>query len=145
MDEHQKPRTLAYVRVSTETQDLEKDKEQILQYVENRHLPVDIIWFEDVAKSGTISWEQRKIKDLVDQARKGDVAVTTEVSRLARNMNQVSNIMEALGKKDVLCHVIKNALTLDGNSAHSAMMASMCAYVAQMERDLISQRTKGSK
>lgn len=141
MSSSQKIKTFAYVRVSSDDQNIQKDKADVMAYVERQGLPTPIQWFEDDGVSTKIHWHNRKLFQLTELVCEGDIVVTTEVSRLARNIAQVMEIMETLAKKGVVCHTIKNGWKFD-DSATSKMLAAMFGYVAQMEKELMSARTK---
>lgn len=133
------PKTYAYIRVSTWSQDLLKDRHQLEQYVQDRNLPTPIQWEQD-HESGFTPWTQRSISKIIDKAVKGDILVVTEVSRLSRDMKGMIEIMEILAEKDVPIHAVKENLIID-NSLGGQFTGKMWALVADVERKLGKSRT----
>lgn len=133
-------KTLAYIRVSTDKQDSASQRHEITKYAKARGLSVDK-WFE-VSISSKNGFKERKIDELLNTLKKGDVLIVSELSRLARSMKDAFIITEALFKKNVETHCIKQALILKENDMSSKVMISAFSMAAEIERDLISQRTK---
>lgn len=134
-------RTLAYIRVSSDKQDIVKDRALVEEYASREHLPFPIIFYEDDGVSTNIPWKERKISFLLDNLVKGDILVTTEISRLARDMFQVMEIAKICISKGCVCHIMSPALKID-DSATSQMLSMVFGYVAQMEKELLRQRTR---
>lgn len=134
-----KPGIYAYLRVSTDKQDLDNQRHGINDYA-NKHGFGPITFFEDTV-SGTKEWEDREIGRLLHkQAKAGDIILTAEFSRLGRSTMQVLLILEAAAKKGVIVHIVKNNLVMDG-SLNSKMIAYCFGMGAEIERDFISKRT----
>jgi DNA invertase Pin-like site-specific DNA recombinase len=129
----------AYLRVSTDQQDVDNQRLGVVAYcaAKGLHAP---IFVEDTA-SGKTDWKQRSIGNIIDQANAGDVIVASEVSRLARSLLQVLEIMRDCVTKQIHLHVVKNGFVLDG-TMQAKVMATMFALAAEIERDFISSRTK---
>lgn len=132
-------KTVAYLRVSTVDQDLEKNKADILKYANDNRL--GHVEFIEEKVSGTISWKERKIADAINSLTAGDNIIVSELSRLARSTLQILEILEVLRKKDINIYAIKGGWKLD-NSMQSKIISTMFAMMAEIERDLISERTK---
>jgi DNA invertase Pin-like site-specific DNA recombinase len=131
----------AYLRGSTDRQDLENQRLEITAYAAKAGLVVDQ-WLE-VEVSSRKDIGQRRIVELLDRLKRGDVLLVSEVSRLARSMREVHNIMGDLAAKKVEAHVIKqNIVTRGEGDMTTDILINACAMAAQMERTLISQRTK---
>lgn len=129
----------AYLRVSTDHQDVENQKLGILDYCNKRSLvPVKII--KDEA-SGQQAWRERKIGEIFNEISPGDFLVVSEVSRLARSTLQVLEILEEAAAKKVNVHIVKSGLVMDG-SIQSTITATVLGLAAQIEREFISTRTK---
>jgi len=129
----------AYLRVSTETQDIENQKLGILEYCNARQLvPVE---FVQETKSGKIAWEEREMGRIIDRLQPGDNLIVSEVSRMARTALQVLNILELAAKKQTSVHIVKNGMVMDG-SIQATITATILGLAAQIERDFISMRTK---
>ena len=129
----------AYLRVSTDMQDVNTQKLGVLEYCAARKLGVPEL-VEDTVSSKT-DWRQREIGLLLASCVAGDVVVVSEISRLARSTLQVLEIMQAAACSQVAIHVVKNAMVMDG-SLQSKIYATIFGLAAEIERDFIVQRTK---
>ncbi|MGD0663182.1 MAG: recombinase family protein [Syntrophorhabdales bacterium] len=134
-----KIRTVAYLRVSTDGQDLEKNKAEILHLANNKDL--GRVEFVEEKVSGKLSWKERKIKSIVDELRKGDNLIVAELSRLGRSMLDIMEILKIARDKEVNVYAVKGNWTLNGSIA-SKIVGMVFAMAAEIERDLISSRTK---
>lgn len=134
-------KTFAYLRVSTDKQDLENQRLEISSYAERSDMVVDE-WLE-IEISSRKDIRQRRITELLGKLKRGDVLVVSEVSRLARSMREVHNIMGDLAAKKVVVHIIKqNVISRGEGDMTTDILINAFAMAAQMERALISQRTK---
>lgn len=131
--------TIAYLRVSTTDQDLEKNKFDILELANTKGLG-QVRWVEETA-SGRISWRKRRIATVLDQLQRGDDLVVSELSRLGRSMLECMEILSIAAQKGIHIHAIKGNWQLD-DSIQSKIVAMAFSMAAEIERDLISQRTK---
>lgn len=131
--------TLAYIRVSTEMQTLESQKFEIGKYCKSRGIAIDK-WVEE-SVSGTVSWEKRRLGKAVRKLSKGDLIICTELSRLGRNMLMIMSILNYCSSKGIAIHSIKDNFDLSDN-INSKIIAFAFALAAEIERNLISQRTK---
>ena len=132
-------KVVGYLRVSTLSQDLDKNKADILMYAnENKLGNVDFV--EDVV-SGTVPWQRRRIKELIELLGKGDWIIVAELSRLGRSMLEIMEIISEAKKKEINIHAIKNGWTLNG-TIESKILLMVFAMASEIERDLISSRTK---
>jgi len=132
-------KTVAYLRVSTVDQDLEKNKVDILKYANDNRL--GHVEFIEEKVSGTVNWRERKIADVINSLTAEDNIIVSELSRLARSTLQILEILEILRKKNINIYAIKGGWKLD-NSMQSKIISTMFAMMAEIERDLISERTK---
>jgi len=129
----------AYLRVSTEMQDIENQKLGILEYCNARQLvPVE---FVQETKSSRVSWEEREMGRIVNRLQAGDNLIVSEVSRMARSTLEVLRILELAAKKETSVHIVKNGMVMDG-SMQATITATILGLAAQIERDFISMRTK---
>lgn len=127
-----------YLRVSTEEQNLENQKVAISEKYE-----IDEWVCEK--KSGTIDYHKRNLGGLLTKLQNGDVLVTTELSRLGRSLNMIFKIIDELTNKGVRVIAIKNNFDLNPNVKNdyiSSVLLFAFGLSAQIERDLISERTK---
>jgi DNA invertase Pin-like site-specific DNA recombinase len=134
-------KTIAYLRVSTDKQDLNNQKHEIESYAKKRHLQIDE-WVE-VEISSRKNMHERRIADIIQGLKKGDKLIVSELSRLARSMRQIHNITHDIAKRRAELHVIKQNLVTKGTSDLSTKIyINSFAMAAEIEHDLISQRTK---
>jgi len=132
---------IGYIRVSTIAQDLENQKTAILTYCHNRKFIVDD--FIEVQSSSRQSKKKRKIHELLDTLKGKDVLIVTELSRLGRSVSEVLDIVNILVSKKVRLLCIKENIDIENNqSIQSKIMITMVSLFADLERDLISKRTK---
>ena len=129
----------AYIRVSTDKQETENQKFEILKYANEKKL--GNVEFIEETVSGRKSWKDRKIGDLVPKLKKGDALVITELSRLGRSMLEIMELLSILLRKGVELHIVKNRQVLK-DDLHSKVFAMAFSIAAEIERELISQRTK---
>ena len=134
-----KTRTVAYLRVSTAEQDTEKNKAEILLMANDKDFGK--IEFIEEKVSGTKSWKERKIKNIVDSLCEGDRLIVPELSRLGRSMLEIMEILAIAKEKGIHIYAVKGGWELNG-SIQSKVMAMAFSIAAEIERDLISKRTK---
>jgi DNA invertase Pin-like site-specific DNA recombinase len=134
-----KNKTYAYLRVSTVEQDTEKNKADILKFANDRDFGK--VEFVEEKVSGTKSWKERKIKNIIDELGEGDRLIVPELSRLGRSMVDIMSCIAAAKEKGISIFDIKNNFELNGKF-QGELMAMIFSMAAQIERDLISARTK---
>jgi DNA invertase Pin-like site-specific DNA recombinase len=133
------PKVIAYLRVSTADQNLEKNKADILAFANERKLG-NVDWVEEKI-SGAKSWRTREIAKAVDDLTAGDSLIVPEISRLGRSTIQILEILAELKRKEVNVYAVKGSWTLNG-SIESKVFLHLFALFSEIERDLISARTK---
>jgi DNA invertase Pin-like site-specific DNA recombinase len=131
-------KTIAYLRVSTIDQDLEKNKFDILHLANEKGLGT-VVWVEETA-SGRVSWKKRDIALIMEQAQPGDTLIVSELSRLGRSMLECMEILSIATQKGLAIYAVKGNWQLD-NTIQSKIVAMAFSMAAEIERDLISQRT----
>jgi DNA invertase Pin-like site-specific DNA recombinase len=134
---------IGYVRVSTtdKRQTVENQKLAISEFCRARKLHVDD-WIEANASSRRDT-KQRRIDELVDCLRPGDTLVVSELSRLARSVGQIAILVDTLLRNEVRVICIKEGIDLNGaQNIQSKVMVTMFSLFAEIERDLLSERTK---
>lgn len=134
--------TYGYVRVSTDKQTVDNQKNEILNYAQINKLFIDS--FIDVEISSKKNTEDRKIDYLISQLSKDDILIVSELSRLGRSTVEVLGIIENILKLGVTIIFIKQGLRVsnDTKDATSKVMITLFSLFAELERDLISNRTK---
>ena len=130
---------IGYLRVSTMSQDLEKNKADILTYA-NDHKLGNVDFIEEVV-SGKVSWKRRRVMEVINRLGKDDWIIVAELSRLGRSMLEIMEIIAEAKKKEINIHAIKNGWTLNG-TIESKILLMVFAMASEIERDLISSRTK---
>jgi DNA invertase Pin-like site-specific DNA recombinase len=130
--------TYAYIRVSTDEQDLSNQRHGVIEYAKKHDLE-PLHFFEDKA-SGKKSWRERDFGKLLDTATNGDVLLVAEVSRLARSTFQVLEILQEAAKREITVHIAKNNMVMDG-SMNAKITAVILGLAAEIEREFISMRT----
>ncbi len=132
-------KTIGYLRVSTSDQEIEKNKSDILRLA--NHLNLGKVNFVEEIVSGKVSWKKRKIAEIIEEFKKGDTLIVSELSRLGRSMLECMEILAVSVEKGVRVYAVKGNWTLD-NSIQSKIVAMAFSMASEIERDLISQRTK---
>ncbi len=128
-----------YLRVSTDKQSLENQKFEINRYCNKENISVDR-WVTETI-SGTKNFEERKLGKMIKKLNKDDVLVCSEISRLGRNLFQIMMILNICMQKGIQVWTIKDNYRL-GMDIQSKVLAFAFGLLAEIERDLISQRTK---
>lgn len=130
---------IGYLRVSTADQNMEKSKADILQLA-NQH-DLGRVRFVEETISGKISWRERKIAGVLESLMANDALVVSELSRLGRSMLECMEILSVAAQKRINVYAVKGTWRLD-QSIQSKIIAMAFSMAAEIERDLISQRTK---
>lgn len=128
-----------YLRVSTDKQSLENQKFEINRYCKRENISVDR-WVTETI-SGTKNFEERKLGKMIKKLNKDDILVCSEISRLGRNLFQIMMILNICMQKGIQVWTIKDNYRL-GMDIQSKVLAFAFGLLAEIERDLISQRTK---
>lgn len=129
----------AYIRVSTEMQNYSSQEYEIRKYCTSQGIRVDRWISESI--SGTVAIEKRVLGETISQMSGGDLLICTELSRLGRNMLMIMGVLNECSSKGVAIHTIKDNFNLSDN-INSKIIAFAFALAAEIERNLISQRTK---
>jgi len=117
---------------------VEKNKTDILLLAHRKEL--GHVHFVEETVSGRVPWRQRKLATILEDLRPGDTLVVSELSRLGRSMLECMEILAIATQKGLKLHTVKGEWQLD-SSLQSKIMAMVFAMAAEIERDLISQRT----
>lgn len=128
-----------YIRVSTDKQTVENQRFEIDRFIKKSGLHVDA-WIEETI-SGTISPDKRNLGKLIEKTKRGDVIICSELSRLGRNMFMIMSILNILMERGVIIYTVKERYKL-GEDLTSKVLAFAFSISAEIERSLISQRTK---
>jgi len=131
-------KTIAYLRVSTIDQEIEKNKAAILHLANEKNLGK--VYFVEEMISGKISWRKRKIANILDEAQSGDRIIVSELSRLGRSMLECMEILSIATQKGIAIYAVKGSWQLD-DTIQSKIVAMAFSMASEIERDLISKRT----
>lgn len=135
-------KVLAYLRTSTDKQDLKNQKLEILEYAHQHDLQIDD--FIEITMSSRKSRRARRIEELLERLEPNDQLVVTELGRLGRNTGEVISLIDELVANDITILILKQNLKLnkDQDDIQSITMTTMLSLFAQLERSMISRRTK---
>lgn len=137
----QKPKNIAYIRVSTHKQDEASQRLAILNYARDKKINIDD--FISVQVSSRKSTNKRKIDQLWEKLKPEDTLIVSELSRLGRSLGQIITIVDRLVKENINFVALKEDIRINGKqNIQTKVMITMFALFADIERDLISQRTK---
>lgn len=128
-----------YIRVSTDKQTVENQRYEINQFCDRNVVVVDK-WLEETI-SGSKKLEERKLGKLLKKMKKDDILICSELSRLGRNMLMIMGILNECMNRDIQVWTIKDNYRL-GSDISSKVLAFAFGLSAEIERNLISQRTK---
>ena len=134
-------KTVAYLRVSTRSQDLANQKLAILEFSQKRRFTVDE--FIESQASSQKSPIERRIEEMLGTLQSGDRLLVSELSRLGRSLGQVLQIVATLIERKIRFIAIKEAIEVEGKQdLRTKVMITLFGLFAEVERDLISERTK---
>lgn len=133
--------TIAYIRVSSNKQTLEHQRFELEKFVKSANIKIDK-WVEEKISSRKLL-EKRKLWELLNNLHEDDRLITCEISRLGRSLLEVMKILEICLNKNCQVWTIKENYRL-GNDIQSKVLAFAFGLAAEIERNLISQRTKSS-
>ena len=133
-------KTIAYIRTSTDKQDLNNQKLEIFEFAKKNKLEVDD--FIQMTISSRKTSKERRIDEMLSVLDDADTLIVTELSRLGRSTAEVIGLVNELIKKQVRVIAIKQNLDMKQHDMTSKVMITLFSLFAELERDLISLRTK---
>lgn len=128
-----------YIRVSTDKQTVDNQRYEINQFCERETIVVNK-WIEETI-SGSKNVEERKLGKLLKKMKRDDILICSELSRLGRNLLMIMGLLNECMNRDIKVWTIKDNYRL-GNDINSKVLAFAFGLSAEIERNLISQRTK---
>lgn len=133
---------LGYIRVSTDKQTVQNQRHAINEYAVNHKMVIDK--FIDIEVSSRKSKKERRIEEITEQLHEGDTLICSELSRLGRSTVEVLGIIDHLTAQGITVILIKQGLQLskDSKDVTSKVMVTLFSLFSELERDLISQRTR---
>lgn len=130
-----------YCRVSTSKQDILKQENAIYNYCQQNQIVLKKMVCEQ--SSGTVKYTERNLCDLLDEMKKGDTLIITELSRLSRKTIEALNIVSDLLNRGINVTLVNNGITLKDDSMGKIYL-TVFSLVAELERNAISERTKSA-
>lgn len=128
-----------YIRVSTDKQTVENQRFEITKFCQREGVTIDG-WIEETV-SGTRQYSRRRLGELLRQVKDGDLIVCSELSRLGRNLYMIMEILSLCMKRGCRVWTIKDGYRL-GDDIQSKVLAFAFGLSAEIERNLISERTR---
>jgi len=130
---------IGYIRVSTDRQDLDKQRHLLLEYARRQKIVIDE--FVEIEMSSRKSQAARRIDELIVKLGSGDLLLVAELSRLGRDMLQVLNLINTLSEKGVELTFVRQP-ELSTSGGHGKLLLAIYSYFAESEREFISMRVK---
>lgn len=134
-----KKKALGYIRVSTDKQDLKKQKHLLLEHSQKAQILISE--FIEIEVSSRKTKKERRVEELMQKLEPGDTLIVAELSRLGRNMLETLNIINSLAENNIKIIFVRQP-ELSTVGLHSKLLLAIYSYFAEAERDYISVRTK---
>ena len=131
---------VAYLRASTDKQDIQNQKYEILEYANRHGMKIDE-WM-GITISSRKTTKQRRIDELLEKLESADTLIVTELSRLGRSTAEVVGLVNQLIASQIRVIVLKQNLDLNQHDMSSKIVTTIFSLLSELERDLISLRTK---
>ena len=129
-----------YLRVSTDMQDVNSQRQGVEQFARSRNLTIDK-YITDEGVSGGKDPDKRNLGPMLKKLTKGDIVIASEISRLGRDLYMVMDILHFCMKQGVVIYTVKDNFTL-GDDLQSKVLAFAFGLSAEIERQMIRQRTR---
>lgn len=133
-------KTLAYLRASTDKQDTNNQKLEILEFARKKDMPIDD--YIELTISSRKTQKQRRIDELVSRLNPADTLIVTELSRLGRSTAEVIGLINALVEQNVRVIILKQNMDIQQQDMNSKIIITLFSLFSELERDLVSARTK---
>lgn len=134
-------KTCAYLRVSTDKQDVANQKLSVLDHAQKIGLRID--QYIEIIASSRRTQAERRIDELMQVVAQGDTLIVSELSRLGRSIIEIISLVNELVQRKIRLICVKEGIDLIGNGdLQSKIMITLFSIMAEIERDLISRRTK---
>jgi len=133
-------KTIAYIRTSTLKQDNDNQKLEIYEYARTHQLEIDEFLMAQASSSKTQL--HRRIEELLEKLETADTVIVTEISRLGRSTAEVIQLINGMVERGIRVIAIKQNLDLKQQDMNSKIVITLFSLFAELERDLISLRTK---
>jgi DNA invertase Pin-like site-specific DNA recombinase len=133
-------KTLAYLRASTDKQETDNQKLEILEYARKEDITIDD--YIELTISSRKTQKQRRIDGLISRLNPADTLIVTELSRLGRSTAEVIALINALVEKNVRVIILKQNMDINQHNMNSKIIITLFSLFGELERDLVSARTK---
>ena len=133
--------TTAYLRISTDQQADTSQRQIIDAHAATHGLTID--HYVTDCESGSTPWERRNLKNILDLTQPGDLLIVSEISRLARSTIGVLGFLQEAAAAGLSVRAVRSGIALDG-SASSKIVVTVLAMAAEIERDLLRERTRAA-
>jgi len=130
-----------YIRVSTGYQNIKNQRHELEVFARSNKLRINL-WVSEIISS-RLRLKERRLSQVLDKMQKGDILIATEISRLGRNMLEVMGILQYCLEKECQVWTLKENYRL-GTDIQSKVLAFAFSLAGEIERQLISQRTRES-
>jgi DNA invertase Pin-like site-specific DNA recombinase len=125
---------IAYLRASTDKQDLNHQKLELLEFARKKSLAIDE--FIEITVSSRKTNKQRRIDELLERLVEADTLMVTELSRLGRSTSEVIDLVNRLTKRNVRLIICKQNLDISQQDINSKVSLTFFALFSDLERDL---------
>lgn len=133
-------KTMAYIRVSKDSQDVKNQRHEVLEYAQKNNVHIDD--FMEMTVSSRKNDKDRGITTLLENLERGDRLIASEMSRLGRSTVDLLSTIKKLNDKGVTINFVKQNVDTSKDDVTTKCMMTLYALFAEIERDFISQRTK---
>jgi len=133
-------KTLAYLRASTDQQETNNQKLEILEFARKKEITIDD--YIELTISSRKSQKQRRIEELISRLKPSDTLIVTELSRLGRSTAEVISLINALVENNVRVMILKQNMDINQHDMNSKIIITLFSLFGELERDLVSARTK---
>jgi Site-specific recombinases, DNA invertase Pin homologs len=132
-------KTIGYLRISSDKQQLDSQRHLLLEFAHKERIQIDE--FIEVEISSRKNQSERRIDEVLQKLKKGDLLLTAELSRLGRNMLETLNIANELTERGIFLKCVRQP-ELNTTGVHGKLIMAIFGYFAESEREFISLRTK---
>ncbi len=131
---------IAYVRVSSDKQDADSQELEIRRYTDEKKMTISEVLSIQISSRKFLT--RRRIDEMLEKLNQGDTLIITEISRLGRSTSEVIQLINSLFEQKIRLIAIKQGLDLNTHDMQSKIVVTLFSLLAELERDLISIRTK---
>ena len=131
---------LAYIRTSTNAQENDHQKLAIYDYAQKNDMMIDEVI--ELHVSSRKNRKERRIEELMEKLAKGDTLIVTEISRLGRSTAEVITLINRMLESNIRLIALKQGLDTRTHNMNSKIIVTIFSLLAELERDLVSLRTK---